>query len=180
MGTDFLRLFNKSLADQIIEMNQQELARYVEQNLDTLKEIDKSHVLLNSILFVVKQDGVSVNEAIKRLLKEQPLREIKAYVALDLAYGEEWIYLDYWGCYAHVFSEGDPKGSVSCRKYLPDDSDCSFLLLKPEHIDRIIKSLKEHIDDLPVMEKEGVARVEYFRDFCRNHTDYWVSYQFDF
>jgi len=180
MGTDFLRLFNKSLADRIIQMDQRGLARYVENNLYILKEKDEDHVLHSSIVYVMGRDNIPVNEAIKRLLREQPFRELKVGVALDFAFGEEWILLDYWGCYAHVFSKGAPTGSVSCRKYFPGDSECSFLLLKPEHVDRIIKSLKQHLNDLPVMKKEGVARVEYFREFCLGHPDHWVSYEFDF
>src|SRR5262249_40596965 len=151
-----------------------------EKNLYILKEKGKDHVLQSDIVCVTERNIISVIEAIKRLLKEQSFRELKVDVALDFAYGEEWIYLDYWGCYAHVFSKGDPMGSVSCQKYFPGDSECNFLLLKPEHVDRMIQSLKQHLDDLPVMKKEGVTRVEYFRDFCRGHPDYWVSYHFDF
>src|SRR5215510_1474350 len=44
MGTDFLMLFNKSLADRIIKMDKNGLSRYVEKNLYILKEKNKDHV----------------------------------------------------------------------------------------------------------------------------------------
>src|ERR1044071_7676795 len=56
------------------------------------------------------------------------------------ALGDEEIYLDYWGCYAEVF-DGHPEGSISSLDYLPDEEDETFLLLRPEHVDRMIKSL---------------------------------------
>src|SRR5215510_14975566 len=117
------------------------------------------------LTFMLRKRGSDQSEAQKELA-DSGLRDLKIRVALDFCLGEEWIYLDYWGCYAHVFSEGDPKGSILSEKYLPDKNYDGFLLLTLEHVDRIIKSLKEHANDLPVMNRmgAGVERVEYFRD----------------
>jgi hypothetical protein len=181
MGTDWLQLFDKSLSDKILAMNRQRLVRFLEENIDVLKEIDKrSIVSRTSIISTMNRHKVSLARAVGRLIVDMGLQDLKIGVAFDFCFGEEWVYLDYWGCYAHVFDEGDPKGSIQSDKYLPDKEDYGFLLLTPDHVDRIVKSLEEHADDLPVMKKAGIERVEYFRDFCRGHPGYWVAYKFDY
>jgi len=55
-----------------------------------------------------------------------------------------------------------------------------YLFLKPPHVDRMIRSLKQHFDDLRIMGKAEIERLEYFRDFCVGHSGYWVAYIFDF
>jgi hypothetical protein len=181
MGTDWLQLFDKRLSDKILAMNRQRLVRFIEENIDVLKEKDRRDTVhYSSIIFTMNQDKLSVTQAIDRLIADSGLQDLKIDVAFDFCFGEEWVYLDYWGCYAHVFSEGDPKGSIQSDKYMPDKGDYDFLLLTPDHVDRIVKSLKEHADDLPVMNRAGIERVEYFRDFCRGHPGYWVAYKFDY
>ncbi len=179
MGTDWLQLYDKNLSDKILAMNRQGLTRFLEDHIDVLKEKEKrGH---STLAFVMSEYKISVAKAVEKLLAEQKLFELKRDVAFDFCFGEEWVYLDYWGCYAHVFGK-EPKGSLPSSKYLTDKEDHGFLLLKPDHVDQIIKSLKEHSDDLPVMKRmgAGIERVEYFRDFCRGHPGYWVAYQFDY
>jgi hypothetical protein len=96
-----------------------------------------------------------------------------------VAFGEEEIYLDYWGCYAKVF-DGHPGGSISSLDYLPDEEEETFLLLRPDHVDQMIKSLYNHVDDLSIMNKEQIERVEKWRDFCISNPSYMVAYLFDF
>jgi hypothetical protein len=183
MGTDWLQLFDKSLSDKILAMNRQRLARFLEENIDVLKEKERGdRISYSSIVFTMNQHKISAARAVGRLIMDVGLQDLKIDVAFDFCYGEEWVYLDYWGCYAHVFSEGDPKGSIPSDKYLPDKKDHGFLLLTPDHVDRIVRSLKERADDLPVMKRmgTGIERVEYFRDFCRGHPGYWVAYKFDY
>jgi hypothetical protein len=128
----------------------------------------------------MNQHKISFAQALDRLIAYKGLQDLIIRVTFDFCFGEEWIHLDYWGCNVHVFSEGDPKGSIQSNKYLPDKKDYGFLLLTPDHVDRIVKSLKEHADDLRVMKRAGIERVEYFRDFCWRHPGYWVAYKFDY
>jgi hypothetical protein len=180
MGTDWIQLYDKKLSDQILGMNRQSLTRFLENNIEILKNKAKvDAVSHSSLVFVMDSYNYSVPQAIESLLTETKLKDFKREIAFDYCFGDENIYLDYWGCYAHVFTEGDPVGSISCNKYLRE-KECDFLLLKPEHVDRMIISLREHADDLPVMMTTGIERVEYFRDFCRGHLNYWVAYRFDF
>ena len=96
-----------------------------------------------------------------------------------VALEDEEIYLDYWGCYAEVF-EGHPEGSTSSLDYLPDEEEETFLLLRPDHVDRMIKSLHEHREDLSIMDKGQLAELEKWRDFCAANPNYMVAYMFDF
>jgi hypothetical protein len=105
--------------------------------------------------------------------------ELRADIAQDFAFGDEEIYLDYWGCYAHVF-DGHPEGAISSLDYLPDQEEEIFLLLRPEHVDQMIESLHDHEDDLRVMDKGDIERLERWRDFCASDTSYMVAYLFDY
>jgi hypothetical protein len=96
-----------------------------------------------------------------------------------IALGNEEIYLDYWGCYVHVFN-GHPEGSVSSLDYTPGEKEEIFLLLRPDHVDLMTRSLHEHIDDLRVMNEGQIAKVEMWRDFCAVNPSHMVAYMFDF
>ena len=94
------------------------------------------------------------------------------------ALGNEEILLDYWGCHSHVF-DGNPPGSISSLNYMSDEDGEIFVLLRPEHVDLIVRSLLAHADDLRVMNAEQVAKVAKWRDYCRTNPRYFVAYMFD-
>ena len=182
MGTDSIQLYNKKLSDQILGMNRSALTLFLESHFDVLKNIEETSAFSYcGLVSEMKEHKYSLVNAIKEILKETKLKDFKIRVAFDFCFSSEVTYLDYWGCYVHVFREGEPKGSIPSNKYL-GEKEYDFLLLQPAHVDRMIKSLKEHADDLPVMKrmKTGIDRVEYFRDFCLGHPDYWVAYRYDF
>jgi hypothetical protein len=181
MGTDSVKLFNKMLSDRILGMTKSKLIRYVEENLESLNEMKKSGGFVHSIvLFELNERGGSVAEAVERLIAEKnTLEQLKDELIHDFAFGVEEVHLDYWGCYAEVFTEGDPKGSLSSVKYFGYEEEM-YLFLKPPHVDRMIRSLKQHLDDMRIMGKAEIERLEYFRDFCVRHSGYWVAYIFDF
>jgi len=181
MGTDSVKLFNKMLSDRILGTTKSKLIRYVEENLDSLKEMKKNGGFVRSlVLFELNERGGSVAEAVERLIAEKhPLDQLKDELIHDFAFGVEEVYLDYWGCYAEVFTEGNPKGSLSSMKYFGYKEEV-YLFLQPQHVDRMIRSLNQHLDDLRIMGKAEIERLEYFRDFCVGHTGYWVAYIFDF
>jgi hypothetical protein len=181
MGTDSVKLFNKTLSDRILGMTKSGVIRYVEENLESLKEIEKSGGFVHSLVLFEMNNGAGfVAQAVERLIAEgNPLKQLKDELIHDFAFGEERIYLDYWGCYAEVFTEGDPKGSLSSMKYFGYEEDL-YLFLKPSHVDRMTRSLKEHLNDLRIMGEAEIERLEYFRDFCAGHPGYWVAYLHDF
>ena len=176
MGTDKAQLFNKALADQILAMEQAPLVRFVEENIDVLK---RKPFNLSLIVFEMEQRGGSVSDAVGRLLSEQTFTRVRADVAEDFGFVDEEIYLDYWGCYSHVF-KGHPEDSISSLDYLPDQEEEIFLLLRAEHVDQMIKSLHEHADDLSVMKIRDIEKLEEWRDLCAADQRYMVAYLFDY
>jgi hypothetical protein len=177
MGTDSAKLFNKALADQILAMQSGQLTSFLEENIGVLQRKPSN---LSLVLFEMERNGGSASSAVERLLSgEQTLTELRADIAQDFAFGDEEILLDYWGCYAHVF-DGHPEGAITSCDYLPEQEEEIFLLLRPEHVDQMIQSLHAHEDDLSVMGKGDIERLEGWRDFCASDTSYMVAYLFDY
>jgi hypothetical protein len=175
MGTDSIKLFDKALADQILAMEREPLIRFLEANIGILKQRDS----LSTVLFEVEQSGSPVPEAVDRLLAEEfTLTGLKEEVVYDFAFRDEEIRLDYWGCY--IVFDGDPEGSISCLDFLPDQEEEIFRLLLPKHVDQMISSLYEHIDELSIMGKEDIEKVQKWRDYCAANPDFMVAYMNDF
>ena len=174
-----MKLFDGRLCDQIMGMNRHSLARYLESNIESLRRKEKDGGWVhNSVFHEIEEHGGSVANAVHELLKRgETVEELKVEAVLDFALGEERLYLDYWGCSAHVFNVGDMEGGT----YFPDNEtgEGSYLLLDPGQVSRMIESLREHIDDLPVMGAEGVKKLEAYRDYCLTHPGYVVAYEFD-
>ena len=177
MGTDSVKLFNKAVADQILAMEEAHLVQFLEENIEVLRN---KECTLSLILFEMEQNGGSVSDAIGRLLSgEQTFAEMKADVAQDFGFRDEEIHLDYWGCYSHVFS-GHPEDSISSLDYLPNQKEEIFLLLRPEHVYQMLKSLDDHSDDLRVMKVSDIQRLERWRGLCAADPSYMVAYHFDY
>ena len=177
MGTDSVKLFNKALADQILGMERGPLTHFLEENISSLQQ---KPATVSLILFEMGQNGGSVSDSVESLLSgEQTFTDLKTGVAQDFAFGNEEIYLDYWGCYAHVFN-GHPECSISSLDYLPDQQEEIFLLLRPEHVDQMLESLHEHADDLSVMSTADIETLERWRDFCGADPSSMVAYCFDY
>ncbi|MBA2341455.1 MAG: hypothetical protein H0V88_13780 [Pyrinomonadaceae bacterium] len=177
MGTDSIKLFDKALADQILVMERESLTRFLEDNLSALKQ---KEFVLNPVMYEIEENGGSIPDTLERLLSsEYTLTGLKSELAQDFAFGDEEIYLDYWGCYAEVF-DGHPEGSISSLDYFPDHEEETFLLLRPDHVDQMIRSLCNHMDDLSIMNKEQIEKVGRWRDFCAANPSYMIAYQFDF
>ena len=104
--------------------------------------------------------------------------EITSCRPLRRAWGEEEIFLDYWGCYDQVFAER-PNGSISSRELLQPDEEGTFLLLRSEHVDQIIKSLYSHIDELSVMTKEQLGTLEKWKSLSLANHRHMVAYIFN-
>jgi hypothetical protein len=176
MGTDSITLFNKSVADKLLAMDQVSLTRYLEENIEVLK---RRKFRYSPVVLEMNQSGSSVSEAVEVLSKSCTLNALKAALVRDFALGDEEIYLDYWGCYAAVF-DGHPDGSISSLTYLPDEIEETFLLLQPNHVGQMIESVYLHLDELRVMDRQKIKRVEEWRDYCIADSSYLVAYLFDF
>lgn len=148
MGTDSVKLFDKTLGDRILAMDQHGLVKFLGEKSQTPDS-------------------------------ELTLPQLKSQAVFDSAFGDEEILIDYWGCYAHVFS-GHPAGSISSLEYLPDEEEETFLLLRAEHVEQMIKSLRQHIDDLRVMRENDIDQLDQWKELCAANDSYRVAYLLDF
>jgi hypothetical protein len=175
MGTDRLRLFNKALADKFLTMELESLTGFLEDHIETLREKNS----LSTVLFEVEESGTSVAHAVHRLVSEEiTLNALRIEVIEDFAFSDEEIYLDYWGC--HIVFDGCPEGSISSLDYLPDQEEETFWLLRPDHLDQMIRSLYEHLDDLTIMNRGQIEKLEGWRDYCVANPSYLLAYMFDY
>jgi hypothetical protein len=104
--------------------------------------------------------------------------EITSCSPLRRAWGDEEIFLDYWGLYEQVFG-GRPQGSVSGRELLQPEGEGNFLLLRSEHVGEILKSLRGHIDELSVMTEEQLATLEKWQSLSLANHRHMVAYIFN-
>jgi hypothetical protein len=111
-----------------------------------------------------------------------------------------WITVDYWGCMAEVFKGVDPPGSTIWENFTASmhggaaavvqhtDETGSVVwtetsgryILTIDNVAQMIHSLKEHQNDLQVMNDESLSRFEGWYNLCRKHSNFSVVYQIDF
>ena len=171
MGADWLQLFDKRLCDEIVSLSSQTLAAFVEAHLGQFGEFSR---------FRHQFDGMPVQERIRQLLEggdtEAGLRE---ELVDELCFTGAMIHLDYWGCYVEVFGGTDPAGAISDYLLFPQRQEQSFLLLLPDHVDRILESLTLHSTELTIMTESDIDLVRECRDICQTDVSRMVAYVFD-
>jgi hypothetical protein len=104
--------------------------------------------------------------------------EISSCLPLRRAWGDEEIFLEHWGRYKQVFGER-PEGSISNRDLLQPDEEGTFLLLRSEHVERILKSLYSHVEELSVMTKEQLGTLEEWKSLSLATHRHMVAYIFN-
>lgn len=104
--------------------------------------------------------------------------EITACRPLRRAWGAEEIFLDHWGYYENVFPVR-PSGSVSNRDLLQPEGEETFLLLRSEHVEEIIKSLRSHLDELRVTTVEQLDTLERWKSLSLANHRHMVAYIFN-
>jgi hypothetical protein len=178
MGTDSIKLFDKALADQILAMDQDQLVRFLQENLDRLTH---RTLFYNPVPSEMAETGRSVADAVQGLIagRDYTMSELKTSIIEDFAFGPEEILMDYWGCYAANFVD-HPEGAISSLNYLQEEEEERFVLLRAEHVAKMIKSLREHIHDVTIMDAKKIDKVDEWRALCAANPDYFVAYQFDF
>ena len=145
---------------------------------DSVKLFDKA---LGDRILAMDQHGLVtfLHENSQIPDSELTLPQLKSQAVFDFAFGDKELLLDYWGCYAHVF-DGNPAGSISSLEYLPNEEEETFLLLRAEHVEQMVHSLREHMDDLRVMREKEIDELDEWRQLCAGNHSYRVAYLFDF
>ena len=145
---------------------------------DSVKLFDKA---LGDRILAMDQNGLVkfLSERSQTTDSALTLPQLKSQAVFDFAFRDEEILVDYWGCYAHVF-DGHPAGSISSLEYLPDEEEETFLLLRAEHVEQMVQSLREHSDDLRVMREKDIDQLDQWRELCAGNDSYRVAYLLDF
>jgi hypothetical protein len=172
MGADWVRLFDKRLCDEIVALDSAALTSFVSSHLAELDQY-------NIFRFGFAED-VSVSNRIQHLIASgQTEQELKYDLVDSLCVFGEWLYLDYWACYVEVFGS-DPPGSIPDREIFPHVKEQQFLLLRPEHVEQMIRSLDDHLSEVTVMDANSIALLRQWRDRCsidnRTMVAYFLSY----
>jgi len=135
MGADGVSLFDKRLCDEIISLAPANMPAFVEAHLASLHD-------LSEFKCGFAQD-VPANVRLTQL-REQGRRdeELKADLADHLCVSSNRLTVDYWGCYAEVFSSGEPPGSIPDYTLFLRIKQQGYLLLRSEHVERMLASLE--------------------------------------
>jgi len=104
--------------------------------------------------------------------------EITGCRPLRRAWGDEEIFLDYWGRYEQVFDKR-PAGSVSSQDLLQPESEGTFLLLRSEHVGEIIEALRSHATELRITTAEQLDTLERWKDLSLANHRHMVAYIFN-
>jgi hypothetical protein len=172
MGTDWVSLFDRRLCDEILRLDLDGLTRVLEPRRNDVREF--------SLLGVKFGNGLRAPEIIKTLREEgASLSRIRELLIDALCVSNEQIALDYWACYAEVFSQ-DPPGSTPDNKLFPEQEEQLYLLLLPEHVDQMLASLKTHAAEVRVMREEQINKLRDWRDMCAREKSHQVAYFFDY
>jgi hypothetical protein len=171
VGTDAVRLFDKRLCDLILAVKEAGLADFVEVQLQNFSEF--------SIFRYGFAPGTTGPERVAELaLQGLPSEVLKQELVQELCFLDERMAVDYWGCFAEVFSWGAPPGAISDTALFPHREQELFLLLQPEHVTRMLDSLRAHQGELTIMAEPELARLQSWRETCLKDRGRMVAYLF--
>lgn len=172
MGADWVCLFDKHLCDEIISLASADLPAFVDSQLSALHD-------LSEFKCGFPQDvPASVRVA---QLREQGRsdEELKADLVDHLCVSGHRLTVDYWGCYAEVFASADPPGSIPDYRLFSHIKQQGYLLLLPEHVDRMLVSLEEHQREMRVMQEPQLSELRAWKNLCMEDSRWMVAYFYD-
>jgi hypothetical protein len=176
MGVDYLRRFDWTLAARIQRMTAEELAQLLEDRLPSWRAASRHPV--SEALDLARRRARPVAEIVSELLAEGcTLTELRNDAIHDLCLQGEDVLLDASGAWAEVFLE-QPQEALSSLDVLPGTDEERFLLLRPQHLDAVLRSLEdqEHERGARPRKLEALVRL---RDACAARPGLLVAYCFD-
>jgi hypothetical protein len=172
MGADWVCLFDKGLCDQILGLDSDQMSEFLESHLGELPEFSE--------LRCEFADDVPPVDRLRKLGElGRATSELKAELVEHLCVSKQSIILDYWACYAEVFS-CDPPSSVPDYKIFPHIKEQRYLLLLPQHVDQMLASLDAHADEVTVMRPEVISLLRAWRSLCAKNLGNMVVYFYDY
>lgn len=172
MGADWVSLFNKRLCDEILSLSSANIAPFLESHLCTLGEFSEFKCGFEETV----PASIRVNQ-LHELGRTDD--ELKADLVDHLCISSDHLTVDYWGCYAEVFSTGDPPGSIPDYRMFPHIKEQRYLLLGPEHVNEMLASLEEHWLEVQVMREAQLSQLRLWRTRCVEDSGYMVAYFYD-
>lgn len=159
MGADWVCLFDRRLCDEIVSLAPANIPAFVESHLPVLHDFSEFKCGF-------AQD-VTATIRFRELQRQgRTDEELRADLVDHLCVSSDRLTVDYWGCYGEVFASGDPPGSIPDYKIFPHIEQQAYLLLRPEHVDRMLASLEEHRHELRVMQEPQLAQLRQWKVRC--------------
>jgi hypothetical protein len=172
MGADWVCLFDKRLCDEIVSLIPANIPAFVESHLSVLR--DSSEFKCG-----FAQD-VPVSIRLGQLREQgRTDEELKADLVDHLCVSGDPLTLDCWSCYAEVFANGDPPGSIPDYSLFPHIEQQEYLLLRPEHVEQMLASLEEHRGDVRLMQEAQLSKLRQWKMRCMENTGYMLAYFYD-
>ncbi len=198
MATDWVTLFDLDLAKSILRLDAAGLAHFVAERGPSLLERDqrlaREHVartaaglsLEPGALAEIERSSLRACAVNWNMFAERAGRgedpKLRASIATAAGTLTDALYVDYWGCFAEVFTGRHLDRSCETNLVLrPDDPDGAYVyfLLVP-HVDAMLSSLRAHWSEVTVMDDADLARLVEWRDRCASDPALRVAYSIDF
>lgn len=172
MGADWVCLFDKRLCDEIISLAPANIPAFVESHLSALHD-------LSEFKLGFRQEVPATTRFTQLRQEGRSDEELKADLVDHLCVSSDRLTVDYWGCYVEVFPSGDLPGSIPDYRLFPHIKQQNYLLLLPEHVDRMLASLEEHRNEVRVMQEPQLAQLRQWRMKSVEDPGWMVAYFYD-
>ena len=175
MGADYLKRFDCALAARIRGMNAAELAELLTERFPAWRTSGARPS--SDLLSLAARSARPIAEILQELLAEGcTMTELRNDVVYDLCLEGEDVRLDDW--WTEAF-EDEPEDALSSLDVLPGTDEELFLLLRPQHLDAVLRSVGERGHDLAARSPAQVDALARLRDACASRADLLVAYCFD-
>jgi hypothetical protein len=175
MGAEYLRRFDWGLAARIRRTDAVELAELLTERFPAWRAAGRRP--FSEVLALASRSGRPISEIVGELLVEGcTLTELQNDAVHDLCLQGEDVRLDVWDLYDEAFPD-EPEDALSSLDVLPGTDEELFLLLRPKHLDAMLRSLRDHAPASAgsPAQLEALSRL---RDACTSRPGQFVAYCF--
>ncbi len=178
MGVDYLKRFDWGLAARIQRMTAAELAQLFTDRMPAWRAARRPPC--SDVLELAQRAPARpIAEIIDELLADgSSLTELRNDAIHVLCLQGEDVPLDTRGSWAEVFLD-EPQEALSSLDVLPGTDEELFLLLRPQHLDTILRALEETARDLGARSSSKLEAIARLRDACASRPGQLVAYCFD-
>ena len=177
MGVDYLKRFDWGLAARIQRMDAAELAALLTERLPGWRASGRRAFC--EALELAARTERPIAEIVDDLLAEGcTLTELRNDAVHDLCLQGEDVRLDAPGSWAEALL--DPaENALSSLDVLPGTDEELFLLLRPQHLDAVLRSMQADAPELPARSPSKLEAIARLRDACAAGPGLLVAYCFD-